>query len=166
MGKIRFMNSRWMKGVSTSCLKTLRMFEILDYKWKVDPETGEERWLEVIRAVVDGSVDKRKEDAYAETPDRTVLLVSFEATTTKLLSIASAFKYALTASPVILFSPKWLQNSSALGEQFCPVSQHTHPLFICYHPSDPVLRLSLLSSLDLSGSKINTLSSKSVRLGS
>jgi hypothetical protein len=42
---------------------------------KVDPETGEERWLEVIRAVVDGSVDKRKEDAYAETPDRTVLLM-------------------------------------------------------------------------------------------
>jgi hypothetical protein len=31
----------------------MRMFEILDYKWKLDSETGEERWLEVIRAVVD-----------------------------------------------------------------------------------------------------------------
>ncbi len=35
--------------------RTRRMFEILDYKWKVDPETGQEWWLEVIRAVVDGS---------------------------------------------------------------------------------------------------------------
>jgi hypothetical protein len=30
----------------------MRMFEILDYKWKVDPETSEKRWLEVIRPVV------------------------------------------------------------------------------------------------------------------
>jgi hypothetical protein len=27
------------------------MFEILDYKWKTDPVTGQERWLEVIRAM-------------------------------------------------------------------------------------------------------------------
>jgi hypothetical protein len=53
----------------------MRMFEILDYKWKVDPDTGEERWLEVIRAVVDGSTDERKEGVYAETPDRSVLLM-------------------------------------------------------------------------------------------
>jgi hypothetical protein len=37
----------------------MRMFEILDYKWKMDPETGQERWMEVIRAVVDGSTDKK-----------------------------------------------------------------------------------------------------------
>jgi hypothetical protein len=53
----------------------MRMFEILDFKWKVDPETGEERWLEVIRAVVDGSMDKRNENCYAETPDRSILLL-------------------------------------------------------------------------------------------
>jgi hypothetical protein len=53
----------------------MRMFEILDYKWKLDSETGEERWLEVIRAVVDGSTDTRKESVYAETPDRSILLM-------------------------------------------------------------------------------------------
>lgn len=53
----------------------MRMFEILDYKWKVDPETGQERWLEVIRAVVDGSTDKRTDGCYAETPDRSILLM-------------------------------------------------------------------------------------------
>jgi hypothetical protein len=39
----------------------MRMFEILDYKWKTDPVTGQERWLEVIRAVVDGSTDTRRD---------------------------------------------------------------------------------------------------------
>ena len=53
----------------------MRMFEILDFKWKVDPDSGMERWLEVIRAVVDGSTDTRKEGCYAETPDRSLFLM-------------------------------------------------------------------------------------------
>jgi hypothetical protein len=53
----------------------LRLLKIREYKWKPDPDTGVERWLECVRLVCDGSVDKRPEKYYAETPDRTLLLL-------------------------------------------------------------------------------------------
>jgi hypothetical protein len=39
----------YIRIILSSCV--MRMFEILDYKWKTDPVTGQERWLEVIRAM-------------------------------------------------------------------------------------------------------------------
>lgn len=53
----------------------LRLLKIREYKWKPDPITGVEGWLECVRLVCDGSVDKRPEKYYAETPDRTLLLL-------------------------------------------------------------------------------------------
>lgn len=60
----------------------LRLLKIREYKWKPDPDTGVERWLECVRMVCDGSVDKRPEKHYAETPDRILLMLmsSVEAT--------------------------------------------------------------------------------------
>jgi hypothetical protein len=53
----------------------LGLLERTEFKWKVDPETGEEGWLECVRLVCDGSVDNRKDiTVYAETPERTLLL--------------------------------------------------------------------------------------------
>jgi hypothetical protein len=75
----------------------MRMFEILDFKWKVDPETGEERWLEVIRVVVDGSMDKRNENCYAETPDRSILLVSIGASVGEFSITGDAVRAYLNA---------------------------------------------------------------------
>lgn len=53
----------------------LRLIKIREFKWKPDPDTGVEGWLECVRLVCDGSVDKRPEKYYAETPDRTLLLL-------------------------------------------------------------------------------------------
>lgn len=53
----------------------LRLLRIREYKWKPDPETGVDRWLECVRLVCDGSVDKRPQTYYAETPDRTLLFL-------------------------------------------------------------------------------------------
>jgi hypothetical protein len=59
----------------------LRLLKIAEYKWKPDPITGKERWLECYRYVCDGSTDDREEKLYAETPDRTLLflIISIEA---------------------------------------------------------------------------------------
>jgi hypothetical protein len=59
----------------------LRILKIMEYKWKPDPDTGVERWLECVRYVCDGSADDRPEKYYAETPDRTLLfaMTSIEA---------------------------------------------------------------------------------------
>ena len=90
----------------------MRLFEILDYKWKVDPETGEERWLEVIRAVVDGSTDKRPENCYAESPDRTILLL--------MLSIgATTGEYAITSDAVRAYRLKGTGTRGGLVEVPC-----------------------------------------------
>jgi hypothetical protein len=99
----------------------MRMFEILDYKWKVDPETGQERWLEVVRAVVDGSVDKRKEDAYAETPDRTVLLMmmSFGATLGEKSITGDAVRAYLNAEALddnlVVVASKYMKSIPRVG---------------------------------------------------
>jgi hypothetical protein len=53
----------------------LRLLKIREFKWKPDPVTGVEGWLECVRLVCDGSVDKRPEKYYAETPDRTLLML-------------------------------------------------------------------------------------------
>jgi hypothetical protein len=60
-----------------------RMLTVCEFKWKVDPDTGQERWLECTRCVSDGSVDKRKDiSCYAETPDRVMLLLSLSLSAT------------------------------------------------------------------------------------
>ena len=60
----------------------MRLIEILEFKWKPNPTTGEMVWLECVRAVVDGSMDKREgEDCYAETPSRTVFLAMLSCST-------------------------------------------------------------------------------------
>jgi hypothetical protein len=55
----------------------MRLFQIDEYKWKKNPAGGEDfLWLECARIVLDGSDDKREgEVTYAETPDRTVLMI-------------------------------------------------------------------------------------------
>jgi hypothetical protein len=53
----------------------LRLLRVREYKWKVDPETGKEGWLECARFVCDGSQDKRPVSYYAETPDRLLLFL-------------------------------------------------------------------------------------------
>jgi hypothetical protein len=107
----------------------MRMFEILDYKWKIDPDTGEERWLEVIRAVVDGSTDKRKENAYAETPDRVLLMLMLsvgasigevgltgDAVRAYLNAFALDKNLVVIASPHMKGIPKWgLLNKGLYG---------------------------------------------------
>jgi len=52
-----------------------RLLEVAEYKWKKDPDTHIERWLECIRLVADGSMDLRPDNFYALTPDRTILFV-------------------------------------------------------------------------------------------
>jgi hypothetical protein len=80
----------------------MRLFEILDFKWKVDPDTGEERWLEVIRAVVDGSTDKRDDFVSAQTPDRTLLLLmlSLGATLEEISFTGDAVRTYLNAEAI------------------------------------------------------------------
>jgi hypothetical protein len=61
----------------------MRLLAVLEWKWKPDPDTGMEGWLECVRIVCDGSADKRENEVtYAETPDRTLLylMLSVEAT--------------------------------------------------------------------------------------
>ena len=61
----------------------MRLLAVLEWKWKPDPDTGVECWLECVRIVCDGSSDTRVgEVTYAETPDRTLLflMASIEAT--------------------------------------------------------------------------------------
>ena len=54
-----------------------RILPICDYKWKEDPATGEECWLESVRMVSDGSVDQREGlRCYAETPERVLLFMT------------------------------------------------------------------------------------------
>ncbi|MCP4126239.1 MAG: hypothetical protein GY753_04150, partial [Gammaproteobacteria bacterium] len=53
----------------------LRLLKIREWKWKPDPDTGVEGWLECVRIVCDGSKDDRPEKFYAETPDRTLLFL-------------------------------------------------------------------------------------------
>lgn len=53
----------------------LRLLKIREWKWKPDPVTGVEGWLECVRIVCDGSKDDRPEKFYAETPDRTLLFL-------------------------------------------------------------------------------------------
>jgi hypothetical protein len=50
------------------------LMDLYEYKWKLDPDTGEERWLECVRIVANGAQDDRTEEkTYALTPDREVL---------------------------------------------------------------------------------------------
>ena len=61
----------------------MKLLAILEWKWKPDPDTNVEGWLECVRIVCDGSADKRQgEVTYAETPDRTLMfmMASIEAT--------------------------------------------------------------------------------------
>jgi hypothetical protein len=50
------------------------LMDLFEYKWKLDPHSNQERWLECVRIVGNGAHDDRKgEKTYAETPDRSVL---------------------------------------------------------------------------------------------
>jgi len=52
------------------------VIDLYDFKWKEWPlESGEMKWLEVVRAVLNGSQDHSTKSYYAETPSRTVLLI-------------------------------------------------------------------------------------------
>ena len=54
----------------------MRLLAVLEWKWKPDPETNMECWLECVRIVCDGSSDTRVDEVtYAETPDRTLLFL-------------------------------------------------------------------------------------------
>ena len=63
---------------------TIPLIEILEWKWKKDPDTGIERWLECSRIVGNGAKDDRaNEKTYAETPDRSLLLYMLSVGATK-----------------------------------------------------------------------------------
>jgi hypothetical protein len=78
----------------------MRLFQIDEFKWKKDPDEHHNMWLECSRIVLDGSDDKRVgETTYAETPDRTVLLlmISVGATTREVDMTADAVRAYLNA---------------------------------------------------------------------
>ena len=78
----------------------MRLLAVLEWKWKPDPETGIEGWLECVRIVCDGSSDKREgEVTYAETPDRTLmfLMASIEATLGIRSKVGDAIRAYLNA---------------------------------------------------------------------
>ena len=81
---------------------TMRVIELYEFKWKPDPETKVERWLECMRAVVDGSQDKREADFYAETPSRNVFLMmaSVDASLGIHSKIADAVRAYLNADSI------------------------------------------------------------------
>ena len=52
------------------------IIDLFDHKWKEwPPGSGTMKWLEVVRAVLNGSQDPSTKSYYAETPSRTVLLI-------------------------------------------------------------------------------------------
>ena len=74
----------------------MRLIAVLEWKWKPDPDSGLEGWLECVRIVCDGSADKRENEVtYAETPDRALLnlILSIEA----ILKIKSKLGDAIRA---------------------------------------------------------------------
>ena len=78
----------------------MKLLAIMEWKWKVDPDTDVEGWLECVRIVCDGSADKREgENTYAETPDRTLLflMISIEATLGIKSKIGDAVRAYLNA---------------------------------------------------------------------
>ena len=94
----------------------LRLLKIREYKWKPDPETGVECWLECVRLVCDGSVDKRPEKYYAETPDRTLLLLmtSIEASLGMVATGSDVTRAYLNAESldrnIVIVAPKGLRG--------------------------------------------------------
>lgn len=78
----------------------MKLLAILEWKWKPDPDTGIEGWLECVRIVCDGSADKREgEITYAETPDRTLmfLMASIEASLGIKSKVGDAIRAYLNA---------------------------------------------------------------------
>jgi uncharacterized protein with GYD domain len=94
----------------------LRLLKIREFKWKPDPETGVEGWLECVRLVCDGSVDKRPEKYYAETPDRTLLLLmtSMEASLGIKVTGSDVTRAYLNAESIdrniVIIAPKGLKG--------------------------------------------------------
>lgn len=81
----------------------MKLLAILEWKWKPDPITGMEGWLECVRIVCDGSADKRVgELTYAETPDRTLmfLMSSVEATLGIKSKVGDAVRAYLNAPSI------------------------------------------------------------------
>lgn len=104
------------KSVRPKDAMVLRLLKIREYKWKPDPVTGEECWLECVRLVCDGSVDKRPEKYYAETPDRTLLLLmtSIEASLGTVATGSDVTRAYLNADSldrnIVILAPKGLQG--------------------------------------------------------
>jgi hypothetical protein len=80
-----------------------------------------QRWLEVVRAVVDGSSDHRREDVYAETPDRAVLLlmVSVGASIGEMAVTGDAVRAYLNAEALdrnlVVISSKYMVDIPKVG---------------------------------------------------
>lgn len=57
----------------------MELIPVFEYKWKMNPTTGEMCWLECCRIVINGSTDTREHDnVYAETPDQAIVLASLD----------------------------------------------------------------------------------------
>ena len=91
------------KYIRPSGAVVMRLLAILEWKWKPDPKTDVEGWLECVRIVCDGSADKREgEITYAETPDRTLmsLMASIEATLGIKSRVGDAIRAYLNAPSI------------------------------------------------------------------
>jgi len=106
----------------------MRLLAILEWKWKPDPESGLEGWLECVRIVCDGSTDKREgENTYAETPDRTLmfLMASIEATLGIKSRVGDAVRAYLNAPSIdrnlVVLADKIMQSGEG-NERFCKES--------------------------------------------
>ena len=71
----------------------MKMLELLEYKWKPVDESGNMGWLECVRAVCDGSDDKREGMFYAETPSKTVYLI--------MLSTAASLRHSSLSADAV-----------------------------------------------------------------
>ena len=94
-----------------------RLIEVAEYKWKTLPGTQLKGWLECIRIVVNGSVDKRPDSFYALTPDRTCLFI--------ILSITATLGHPIDTSDV---ERAYLQALSIDKNLVVIAAQHMFPL--------------------------------------
>lgn len=69
----------------------MKLIVLHEYKWKVDPITGAQRWFQCTIIVCDGSCDKREgEQTYAECTDRAVLYLMVTLDAIERAYVASA----------------------------------------------------------------------------
>ena len=106
----------------------MRLLAVYEWKWKPDPDTKIEGWLECVRIVCDGSADKREgEVTYAETPDRTLmfLMASVEASLGIKSKVGDAVRAYLNAPSLdknLLVIADKVMTSGQGNEGFCQES--------------------------------------------